>query len=111
LCKKRGEGSEPTFHEPDSILLAWYQDACISGIPEHEKVKKIVTRRHNDNFAVSNGWSVTAWYTKSLLEKVPPMTRPVLEVVYLCLWKEMSHETKTVHKSCAFSTVASWKEY
>jgi len=54
--------------------LAWYQDACISAIPEHEKVKKIVTRRHTDNFAVSNGWSVTAWYTKSLLEKVPPLT-------------------------------------
>jgi hypothetical protein len=46
--------------------MAWYQDA---GIPVHEKVKKIATRRHTDNFAVSNGWSVTAWYTKSLLEK------------------------------------------
>jgi hypothetical protein len=31
--KKRREGREPTFHEPDSVLLAWYQDACISSIP------------------------------------------------------------------------------
>jgi hypothetical protein len=40
----------------------------------HEKVKKTATRRQIDNYAMSNGWSVTAWYTKSLLEKVPPLT-------------------------------------
>lgn len=40
----------------------------------HEKVKKIATRRHTDNSAMSHGCSVTAWYTKSLLEKVPPLT-------------------------------------
>jgi len=40
----------------------------------HGKVKKIAMRRHTDNFAVSNGLSVTAWYTKSLLEIVPPLT-------------------------------------
>jgi hypothetical protein len=41
LCGKSGKkmrkGREPTFHEPDSILLAWYQDACISGIPVNGK--------------------------------------------------------------------------
>jgi hypothetical protein len=51
-----------------------YQVFLLMGNTVHEKVKEIATRKHTDNFAVSNGWSVTVWYTKSLLEKVPPLT-------------------------------------
>jgi len=35
----------------------------------HEKVKKTATRRQIDNYAMSNGWSVTAWYTKACWRK------------------------------------------
>jgi hypothetical protein len=51
-----------------------YQVFLLMGNTVHEKVKKTATRRNTDNIAVSNGWSVTAWYTKILLEKVPPLT-------------------------------------
>jgi hypothetical protein len=46
----------------------------LMGNTVHEKLTKIATRRHTDNFAASNGWGVTAWYIKRLLEKVPPLT-------------------------------------
>jgi len=43
-----------------------YQVFLLIGNTVHEKVKKVATRRHTDNFAVSNGWSVTPCYTKKL---------------------------------------------
>jgi hypothetical protein len=59
-CKKRKTGRESTFHELESVLLAWYHEAQTSGIPIDgnilsEKAKKIADRMQVDNSDASNG--------------------------------------------------------
>jgi hypothetical protein len=54
-------GRESTFCEPESVLLAWYQQVRALGIPIdgnilREKAKKITDRMQVDNSAASNGW-------------------------------------------------------